>query len=248
MTEAKGSTEIAKRDTAGVVRSAGSAVDTFEDYRKMQHAIDNVMPEAIMKISGKAFRRKPYWRAIARGFNLTVECIKEESQKQDFIGGNDWGFIVTYRATAPNGCSADGDGACFASEKKAANQRTAHNIRSHAHTRAFNRAVSNLVGFGEVSAEEAERDDDREEPGSYDGPPSEQPPQTRTAAPDNLITEPQRRRLYAISKRAQESQGWSDQDLKDKMAAFLKSRGFDSSTDITRAEYDYIVTEVTSWA
>ena len=31
---------------------------------------------------------------------------------------------------------------------------TVHNVRSHAHTRAFNRAVSNLVGFGEVSADE----------------------------------------------------------------------------------------------
>jgi hypothetical protein len=36
---------------------------------------------------------------------------------------------------------------------------TDHNVRSHAHTRAFNRAVSNLVGFGEVSAEEVERDE-----------------------------------------------------------------------------------------
>jgi hypothetical protein len=31
-------------------------------------------------------------------------------------------------------------------------------VRSHAHTRAFNRAVSNLCGFGEVSAEEVERE------------------------------------------------------------------------------------------
>jgi hypothetical protein len=32
--------------------------------------------------------------------------------------------------------------------------QTVHNVRGHAHTRAFNRAVSNLVGFGEVSADE----------------------------------------------------------------------------------------------
>lgn len=36
---------------------------------------------------------------------------------------------------------------------------TEHNVRSHAHSRAFNRAVSNLVGFGEVSAEEVDRND-----------------------------------------------------------------------------------------
>lgn len=40
-------------------------------------------------------------------------------------------------------------------------QSTDHNIRSHAHTRAFNRAVSNLVGFGEVSAEEIVGEDDQ---------------------------------------------------------------------------------------
>lgn len=38
-------------------------------------------------------------------------------------------------------------------------EATEHNVRGHAHTRAFNRAVSNLVGFGEVSAEEAGDDD-----------------------------------------------------------------------------------------
>ena len=36
---------------------------------------------------------------------------------------------------------------------------TEHNVRSHAHTRAYARAVSNLVGFGEVSAEEVDRSD-----------------------------------------------------------------------------------------
>lgn len=35
---------------------------------------------------------------------------------------------------------------------------TEHNVRSHAHSRAYNRAISNCVGFGEVSAEEVDRD------------------------------------------------------------------------------------------
>lgn len=41
-------------------------------------------------------------------------------------------------------------------------EATEHNVRSHAHTRAFNRAVSNLVGFGEVSAEEIDTTKDAE--------------------------------------------------------------------------------------
>jgi hypothetical protein len=38
-----------------------------------------------------------------------------------------------------------------------------HNIRSTAETRAFNRAVSNLVGGGEVSADEIVSKDEIEE-------------------------------------------------------------------------------------
>ena len=67
---------------------------------------------------------------------------------------------------------ADGDGSCFSSEKRGRGQATVHNVRAHAHTRAFNRAVANLVGFGEVSAEEME--------GSGEALPSSQP------APDKL--------------------------------------------------------------
>ena len=54
----------------------------------------------------------------------------------------------------------DGDGSCFASEKTGGRLRaTEHNVRAHAHTRAQNRAISGLVGFGEVSADEMPFDD-----------------------------------------------------------------------------------------
>jgi hypothetical protein len=68
-------------------------------------------------------------------------------------------------------------------------QATEHNIRSHAHTRAFNRAVSNLVGFGEVSAEEIDRDDERPRP------------RATRAAGEATISAAQQKRLFAISKK-----------------------------------------------
>lgn len=114
-------------------------------YRDLQKALDGAMPDQIMSISGKPFRKKGYWRAVARAFKLNIECTKEES--------DEFGWRVVYRATSPNGQFAEGDGACEYDEK-ADNMATEHNVRSHAHTRAFNRAISNLVGFGEVSAEE----------------------------------------------------------------------------------------------
>ena len=128
---------------------------TFHAYTSMQKEIDKAMPDQIMTIQGRQFRKKGYWRAVRAAFGLKVWCVSEE--RLDVNG--EWGYSVLYRAEGRNGMSADGDGVCMASEKRGAGQATVHNVRSHAHTRAFNRAVSNLVGFGEVSAEEVERDD-----------------------------------------------------------------------------------------
>lgn len=125
-------------------------------YRELQAALDAGMPDQIMDLDGKKFRKKAYWKAVAVAFNLRVECVKEERVER----GDGFAWLVTYRATAPNGRSADGDGACGSEEKNRGRMRaTEHNVRSHAHTRAANRATSNLCGFGEVSAEEADLHD-----------------------------------------------------------------------------------------
>lgn len=145
------------------VASSRDIAEAIGSYREIQQQLDAAMPDCIQHIAGKAFRKKNYWRAVKTAFNLSVECIKEEK----ITIGEDWGFIVTYRAKAPNGATADGDGACTFSEKGKGNMvASLHNIRSQAHTRAFNRAVSNLVGFGEVSAEEVveEKEEIKEEP------------------------------------------------------------------------------------
>lgn len=143
-----------KPEPAAIVRAAaGDVAEAFSEYQRIQRTLDAALPDCILEIQGKQFRKKNYWRAIATAFNLTVEPIEERREE----ALDDWGYVVTYRATAPNGRSAVGDGACMVSEKRGP-QGTLHNVRSHAHTRGFNRAVSNLVGFGEVSADEITRD------------------------------------------------------------------------------------------
>lgn len=124
----------------------------FGQYREIQAALDEAMPETMVKIGQKMHRTKAYWRAIATAFNLSIVCI-EEKHIQGSGKSTDWGWLTTYRASAPAGRCADGDGSCFVSEKSG-RAGTVHNVRATAHTRAFNRAVANLVGFGEVSAEE----------------------------------------------------------------------------------------------
>lgn len=165
-------------------------------YKEMQKALDQAMPDQIMDLDGKKFRKKGYWRAIALAFNLQVELVAERREVSGrFQDGRDnFGWVVTYVAKHPNKREMTGDGSCFAVEKARRfkcphpespgsrrtihfphntcpdfdpdfqwrvlpGDATEHNVRSHAHTRAFNRAVSNLVGFGEVSAEEVEREE-----------------------------------------------------------------------------------------
>ena len=125
-------------------------------YRELQQALDARCPTRSSTLDGKPFRKKGYWRAVAVAFNLTVEPVEERRE----VHGDAFVYVVTYRASTASGRAAIGDGACGSDEKSRGRMRaTEHNVRSHAHTRAYNRAVSNLVGFGEVSAEEVDRDD-----------------------------------------------------------------------------------------
>jgi hypothetical protein len=128
-------------------------------YRELQTSLDTSMPDQIINLDGRPFRKKGYWRAVAVAFDLSVELIDEHRHIFGPLptGGDNYAYLVTYRATTRTGRNETGDGACTAAEKSVGRMRaTEHNVRSHAHTRAFNRAVSNLVGFGEVSAEEIE--------------------------------------------------------------------------------------------
>ena len=61
---------------------------------------------------------------------------------------------TTIIVTAPSGASMEGVGTCSTSERGFKNPD--HDISSTSFTRALNRAISDLIGWGEVSAEEIE--------------------------------------------------------------------------------------------
>ncbi len=149
--------------------SSQEAVRAWEQYQELKTKI--VDPKVdVQVIEGKEFLKKSYWRKIATFFNLSVEVVEERKEQigKTFV----WHF--TCKAIAPNGRFAVGVGSCDAFEKatkknggyvrwnkfkkvwEEATPNSIHNIRATAETRAFNRAVSNLVGGGEVSAEEVE--------------------------------------------------------------------------------------------
>jgi hypothetical protein len=148
------SAETDERENALVVvgpqlPTAAGARASIETYLGIQRVFDEKMPDAIMEIQGKMFRKKAYWRAIATAFK--VDCVIVIVDRIEIDG--DWGYDAIVRATSDDGRTSDGDGSCMASEKSGGSD-TVHNVRSHAVTRAKNRAISDLVGFGEVSADE----------------------------------------------------------------------------------------------
>jgi hypothetical protein len=196
-------------------------------YRELQRALDQSMPDQILELSGRQFRKKGYWRAISVAFNLSVELVDERRDVRGSFedGRENFGYVVVCRATAPNGRTAVGDGSVFAIEKARRDvdkwatlpaQATEHNVRSHAVTRAYNRAVSNLVGFGEASAEEADTDD--------------VPACPRDAA---LITAKQQARFFTLAKKA----GWTTEGIR---VALLDQFGIRNTAAITQDRYDAI--------
>jgi len=241
--------------------SSQEALEAWNDYLDLKKKI--VEENDIQEIQGKIFLKKSYWRKIATFFNLTVDLV---SESHEVINGElVWNFAC--KATAPNGRSAIGTGSCSAYEKatyidgkpcqkkvtkwgerngkkfpvewewEPAQPNSIHNVRTTAETRAWNRAVSNLVGGGEVSAEEVSQDHE------YDyNPPRTQEPETKSKPVESHTPQPtdedkatyqQRRAIFAIKN----SLGMTDEQLKTKF-------GIDSTKNLTRQQASAIIKEL----
>lgn len=136
-------------------------------------------------IQGNIHVNKSGWRKIATAFNLSVEIVDQELWEEDGIVK----ARVLARATAPNGKTSTEVAMCASNESnhmeagkpddgtepkdhpdyikvdgkwrrlKDPREVNEHNILATAATRAKNRAISDCVGGGEVSAEEMTADD-----------------------------------------------------------------------------------------
>ena len=137
------------------------AVEFWDNYQELTKAL---LDES--DYQGTQFKKKSAWRKYATAFNLSDEIIKEEEildENQQIITSKVW-----VKVTAPNGRSTVGVGISSIYDKitrKDTSQpsnfilrqrfsNAEHDIRATAHTRAKNRAISDMIGAGEVSAEE----------------------------------------------------------------------------------------------
>jgi hypothetical protein len=106
----------------------------------------------VQKEGGRTFKKKSAWRKLARHFNISVACSLDSVR----IERHDAGFTAyaVANAVAPWGQSWSDIGACASDEATGRRVITEADGVATAMTRASNRAVSNLIAMGEVSAEE----------------------------------------------------------------------------------------------
>ncbi|MFH1712913.1 MAG: hypothetical protein ABH896_01880 [Candidatus Jacksonbacteria bacterium] len=136
--------------TSLLVRPAANLdklAEAFAEYQKLKARLLDSNDYAIIK--NKQFIKKSGLRKIQTAFGISDELVKEE--RKEYSGGV-FVYELTVKAFAQNGRSSWGVGSCASNERDFAHLE--HDVRSTAHTRAKNRAISDLIGFGEVSAEE----------------------------------------------------------------------------------------------
>ena len=131
--------------------------------------------------------KKSAFRKLAKFYGVSTEIV--EKTKEPHPGGSfTWHYTV--KATA-GGVTQDGEGSCTSTEKGG---KSEHDTRATAHTRAKSRAISDLIGFGQVSAEEyGNYEDDELPPKPVEAtatvvsppPPAKQEPQAETPIVDS---------------------------------------------------------------
>lgn len=154
--------------------TAAAAVKEYEAFEDLKSKLLTSLDYQV--ISGKPFIKKRGWRKLALVFNISDEIIDEKRVDRE-DGSFLWEFKV--RAVAPNGRFTEAVASCDSRERKFAH--TEHDVRATAHTRSKSRAISDLIGAGEVSAEEMEAESSDVE----EAPPEQtttRPPRSESAA------------------------------------------------------------------
>ena len=158
--------------TVSLAVSVDEALAQWQDYQRLtRELLDDTDYQAIGQ---KRFKKKSAWREYARAFNIT-DRVTFEDIKRDDVGFPLWARIRV-EARANNGRTAEADHECHVSERCCERPCRKSSWQSHeccpddcngkrhwshpgdlpatALTRAKNRAISDLIGAGEVSAEE----------------------------------------------------------------------------------------------
>ena len=143
-------TAIVPQDTPQItlkpIQSIDTIVEAYNEYNRLKERL--LTPLDYQTIKGKTCIKKSGFRKLACAFWISTEITRENriNFEKHFV------YEVTCRATAPNGRFVEACASCSSIEKEFSHLE--NDVRATAQTRASNRAISDLIGWGEVSAEE----------------------------------------------------------------------------------------------
>jgi len=132
------------------VVDVGWALREWEAYQEITEKLLN--EKDYQSIGKTKFKKKSAWRKYMRAFRISTKVVEKEIIKDNTGRVIEASFLV--RAWMPDGREVEGWGNCSKFERGFTKPN--HDIPATAMTRAINRAVSDLIGAGEVSAEEME--------------------------------------------------------------------------------------------
>ena len=148
--------------TADNVPDVDVAIEQWDAYQKLCKGLLNETDyqEIIVKEKDedgnyvkvkRHFKKKSAWQKLSRAFNVDTTIVDKSLERTKMGRVREAYYCV--RATLPNGRSVESDALCSRSER-GKDKVSDHTIMSTAKTRATNRAIAELIGAGEVSAEE----------------------------------------------------------------------------------------------
>jgi hypothetical protein len=120
-------------------------------WQKVQEIKRRILEkDDVAVIQGRTSVKRSGWRKMAAAFAISDRIVSKERED---LGNGDFLWRIEVEAFHPtSGRSMTGVAVCSSKERKFAHPD--HDIFAISHTRAINRAISDLVGLGEVSAEE----------------------------------------------------------------------------------------------
>jgi len=132
-----------------------SAQHAMARYLEISHAV--LTGDDYQRVGRGRFVKRSGFQKLATFYTLSTSIVSEHTDRDS--DGRLVRHRAVVRATHPSGRYAEGDGSCSSDEPRFAKdegrQKLEHDLPATAVTRATNRAISNLVGFGQISAEEA---------------------------------------------------------------------------------------------
>jgi hypothetical protein len=150
------STAVVSDDDYAIVKPIVKIQDALNDLKSFEQMKSRLLSNAdYQAIQGKNFIKKSGWRKLALVFNISDEVV-DKSRENRPDGSFVWSFRV--RATAPNGRYTESVGSCDSRERRFSHVE--HDVLATASTRAKSRAISDLIGAGEITAEELDHDRD----------------------------------------------------------------------------------------